>query len=102
MAGITWWNLGDGTAVKGENEAMGGLTDGELDPKPACTALDTLINGEWKTAATVETGADGTASLRGFRGTYAYTVRSGGAAAEGTFQLKRVTEPVTVRLGAAR
>jgi GH35 family endo-1,4-beta-xylanase len=25
MAGITWWNLGDGTAVKGENKALGGL-----------------------------------------------------------------------------
>ncbi len=35
MAGITWWNLGDGTAVKGENEAQGGLLDGDLKPKPA-------------------------------------------------------------------
>jgi len=35
MAGITWWNLGDGTAVKGENEAQGGLLDNDLKPKAA-------------------------------------------------------------------
>lgn len=44
MAGITWWNLGDGTAVKGENEAQGGLLDNELKPKAAYRALDQLIN----------------------------------------------------------
>ncbi|MCX7010615.1 MAG: endo-1,4-beta-xylanase, partial [Kiritimatiellaeota bacterium] len=38
MAGITWWNLGDGTAVKGENEAMGGLLDADFKPKPAFAA----------------------------------------------------------------
>jgi len=100
MAGITWWNLGDGTAVKGENEAMGGLTDGALDPKPAYAALDRLINGEWRTATTVETGADGTASFRGFLGTYEYTVAAGGSKGGGTFRLKRAADPVTVRLDA--
>ena len=33
MAGITWWNLGDGTAVKGENQARGGLVDDNLEAK---------------------------------------------------------------------
>lgn len=102
MLGITWWNLGDGTAVKGENEAMGGLTDGALRPKAAYVALDKLINGDWKTTVAVETDADGRATFRGFLGAYAYIVKAGSAGAEGTFQLKRAADPVTVRLDAAR
>ncbi len=35
MAGITWWNLADGTAVQGENEALGGLLTEDLQPKLA-------------------------------------------------------------------
>jgi GH35 family endo-1,4-beta-xylanase len=102
MQGITWWNLGDGTAVKGENEAMGGLADGALKPKASYDALDTLINRDWKTTATMETDAEGRATFRGFLGTYAYTVKSGGAATDGTFQLNRAAEPLTVRIGAKR
>lgn len=30
MAGITWWNLGDGTAYGNEGVAGGGLTDGKI------------------------------------------------------------------------
>jgi GH35 family endo-1,4-beta-xylanase len=74
MAGITWWNLGDGTAVKGENEAMGGLMDGGLKPKGAYRALDRLINEEWKTKAMVQTDAQGTARVHGFYGQYEVTV----------------------------
>jgi GH35 family endo-1,4-beta-xylanase len=70
MAGITWWNLGDGTAVKGENEAQGGLVDGNLRPKAAYRALDALINREWKTTAKTETNAEGQARFRGFYGKY--------------------------------
>ena len=44
MAGITWWNLGHGTAVKDENEAQGGLLDANLNPKRAYRELDRLIN----------------------------------------------------------
>ena len=40
MAGITWWNLGDGTAVKGENKALGGLIDEKFDPKASYRVLD--------------------------------------------------------------
>ncbi len=74
MAGITWWNLGDGTAVEGENEAKGGLMDGELRPKPAYTALDKLINEEWTTRTELSTDAHGEARLRGFQGDYELTV----------------------------
>ncbi len=78
MAGITWWNLGDGTAVKGENEAKGGLMDNELKPKPAYAALDKLINEEWKTTAQVRTDAAGHAGFRGFFGKYQVKVTVGG------------------------
>ena len=70
MAGITWWNLGDGTAVKGENEAQGGLLDNELKPKAAYRALDQLINQQWKTQTSVQTDANGQARFRGFYGKY--------------------------------
>ena len=35
MAGVTWWNLGDGTAYQKENKALGGLLDNDMNPKPA-------------------------------------------------------------------
>ena len=78
MAGITWWNLGDGTAVKGENEAQGGLVDGELKPKAAYRALDQLINQQWKTRAEVQTDANGQARFRGFFGKYQVKAASDG------------------------
>ncbi len=82
MAGITWWNLGDGTAVKGENEAQGGLLDNELKPKAAYRALDQLVNQEWKTQASVQTDANGQASFRGFFGKYQVKAASGGTTRE--------------------
>lgn len=77
MAGITWWNLGDGTAVKGENQAMGGLMNNDLKPKAAYRALDKLINEEWKTRTTAQTDAQGQARFRGFFGKYEVTVKAG-------------------------
>ena len=70
MAGITWWNLGDGTAVKGENTYRGGLLDEKLDPKESYKALDRLINHEWKTTTDGQTDAAGKFAFRGFAGTY--------------------------------
>lgn len=78
MAGITWWNLGDGTAVKGENEAKGGLMDGDLKPKPAYTALDQLINKEWKTTASAQSDVAGAVRFRGFFGKYKVSVTRNG------------------------
>ena len=89
MAGITWWNLGDGTAVKGENEAQGGLMDGNLQPKTAYRILDQLINTEWKTQASVQTDAQGVAKFRGFFGEYVVSVTLNGKQTEQTFQLKK-------------
>lgn len=78
MAGITWWNLGDGTAVPGENKAKGGLLDDKLDPKESYRVLDRLINHEWKTSLTAKTDAQGKARFRGFYGKYAVKVAAGG------------------------
>jgi GH35 family endo-1,4-beta-xylanase len=80
MAGITWWNLGDGTAVRGENEAKGGLLDEELKPKAAYRALDQLINEQWRTRAQPQTDASGQARFRGFFGKYQVKVVSGNTA----------------------
>ena len=70
MAGITWWNLGDGLAVKGENKAGGGLLNEDLEPKPSYHALDRLINHQWKTRLEAKTDERGEVRFRGFFGTY--------------------------------
>ncbi|MBI5395146.1 MAG: endo-1,4-beta-xylanase [Verrucomicrobia bacterium] len=89
MAGITWWNLGDGTAVKGENEAKGGLVDGDFKPKPAYRALDKLINKDWKTWAQTQTDAQGQACFRGFFGSYDVIVKAGGKTTRQSFRLEK-------------
>jgi GH35 family endo-1,4-beta-xylanase len=76
MAGITWWNLGDATAVKGELGAVGGLLDKDLNPKPAYRALEDLIHRAWKTRAEGTTDAEGRFGFRGSGG--GYEVRAGG------------------------
>ncbi len=78
MAGITWWNLGDGTAVQGENKAFGGLIDDKLDPKESYRTLDRLINQEWKTRLTGKTDSQGAFRFRGFYGKYAVKVTGRG------------------------
>jgi GH35 family endo-1,4-beta-xylanase len=70
MQGITWWNLGDNTAVEGENEAQGGLANDAMQPKAAYRELDDLINHEWKTTATIHSDAEGHAQFKGFFGKY--------------------------------
>lgn len=70
MKGITWWNLGDGTAFGTENNFKGGLLDSAMNPKPAYKVLDQLINHEWRTNLTIKTDANGKASFRGFHGGY--------------------------------
>jgi hypothetical protein len=70
MAGITWWNLGDGTAHGNEGIAGGGLADADFNPKPAYKALDQLINHDWKTNLQAKADADGNVTFRGFHGSY--------------------------------
>jgi GH35 family endo-1,4-beta-xylanase len=77
MACITWWNLVDGTAAGGEDRCRGGLLNRDFTRKPAYDALDTLINHEWKTRATLKP-VSGKAQLDGFFGTYRFTVAKDG------------------------
>ncbi|MEO9892408.1 endo-1,4-beta-xylanase [Aurantibacter sp.] len=70
MSGITWWNLGDGTAHGKENKTMAGLLDQEMNPKPAYEVLDRLINHEWKTNEDLRTNAKGQVQFRGYYGVY--------------------------------
>jgi hypothetical protein len=76
MAGITWWNLGDGTAYGNEGMAGGGLADNDFNPKPAYQALDELINRDWKTHLETTSGANGGVRFRGFHGGYQITVKA--------------------------
>ena len=78
MAGITWWNLGDGTAHGNEGRAGGGLTDVDLNPKPAYKALDQRINHDWKTNLETKSDARGNVTFRGFHGSYEIRVTAGG------------------------
>lgn len=89
MAGITWWNLGDGTAVQSENKALGGLLDQKLDPKESYRVLDRLINHQWKTTLTAKTDGQGKACFRGFYGKYAVQVAVGNQARQYELQVSR-------------
>lgn len=78
MAGITWWNLGDGTAYGNEGVAGGGLADFDFQPKPAYTALDQLINHDWKTNLEIKSDNVGKVEFRGFHGDYEVEVTQDG------------------------
>jgi endo-1,4-beta-xylanase len=89
MAGTTWWNLGDGTAVRGENKALGGLLDEKFDPKESYRTLDRLINQEWKTRLSARTDSQGLFRFRGFYGKYSVTITTGGKTQEFPIELAR-------------
>ena len=88
---ISWWNLVDDTAVKGEDKWSAGLVRRDFSPKPAFEALDRLINHDWKTQVTARSGAAGEAAFRGFHGNYTVTVQAAG---------KTVIQPFTLKQGA--
>ncbi|KAA9038671.1 glycoside hydrolase family 10 [Ginsengibacter hankyongi] len=87
MKGITWWNLGDGTAFGAENNFHGGLLDSAMNPKPSYKVLDQLINHDWKTNITLKTDADGIVNFRGFHGKYSIQVKKGNKSQKYNFQL---------------
>ncbi len=69
---ITWWDLSDEGAWM---RAPAGLLRNDMSPKPAYERLLAKIKGEWWTSrAEATTGADGRATLRGFKGAYSATV----------------------------
>lgn len=88
IKGITWWNLGDGTAFGTENSFLGGLLDSAMNPKPAYMALDQLINHDWRTNLTLKTDANGRVRFRGFHGNYAIQISKGDIKKEFLFTLQ--------------
>lgn len=74
---IIWWNLVDGTAVKGEDKWNGGLLNNDFSPKPSYEVLDNLINKEWKTNIKTTVSGGNSYSFRGFYGQYEVKVTQG-------------------------
>jgi len=85
-AALTWWDFSDRSAWQG---AAAGLLREDLSPKPAYDRLMKLIKGKWWTKLDTRTGDDGSASFRGFRGTYRLTVRKDGREATAEAVLKK-------------
>ena len=77
MKGITWWNLGDGTAIEHETKFNGGLLRKNLDPKPSYLELERLIKDDWTTRETLRTDENGHLDFRGFHGQYTLRVNTG-------------------------
>jgi len=93
MEQIIYWNLVDGYAhlndpdpekIKasrgdmsiGENVYYGGLFRFDMTPKPAFFAIQNLIKKKWHTDTSLVTDTEGRAKMRGFYGTYAFTVET--------------------------
>ena len=91
MEQIIYWNLVDGYAyvndpekIKdsqgdmtiGENMYYGGLFRFDMTPKPAFFAIQNLIKKKWHTDTSLVTDIEGRAKMRGFYGTYAFTVET--------------------------
>lgn len=85
---IIWWNLGDGTAVAGEDKWRGGFVDEAMQPKPSYHALNDLINKEWKTNFTTKVNKN-TYAFRGFYGDYVAKVSANGKTKEYRFSIKK-------------
>ena len=89
MMGITWWNVVDDCGAPGE-PSVSGLFTRDMEPKPSFHALNTLINGEWKTRLTLKAGAGGSVAFRGFKGRYRVTYTdASGAAKSAEFRLEK-------------
>ncbi|MEI6078498.1 MAG: endo-1,4-beta-xylanase, partial [Verrucomicrobiota bacterium] len=86
---ITWWNLVDGTAAKGEDKWNAGLVNRDFSPKLAYKALDQLINHDWKTKFETNRTTSGEVAFRGFHGEYTVTAQVGGKTMKQTFHLKK-------------
>lgn len=99
MKGITWWNLGDGTAFGTENSFLGGILDSAMNPKPAYKVLDQLINHDWKTNLTLTTDTQGKVNFRGFHGSYIIAASKGGELKKQIpFELKSGEEKAQAKL----
>ncbi len=95
---IDYWNLVDGTAAwsprntsEGENFFKGGLVNYDISHKPVYTALDRLINHEWRTSVSLAYEDGGDNCLHGYYGTYEAVIRHAGGAERVPFQLLKGT-----------
>ncbi|MCL1920267.1 MAG: endo-1,4-beta-xylanase [Kiritimatiellaeota bacterium] len=94
VAAITWWDFSDQGAWMG---APAGLLRADMTPKPAYDALRERIHTDWSTHADLKTGADGTATLRAFRGEYRVTaILPDGARKEATATVRPGDNPIDV------
>jgi GH35 family endo-1,4-beta-xylanase len=67
---VTWWDFTD---YQSWQRAPAGFLRRDMTPKPMYHELKKLIKGKWWTKTTLKTGADGTATFRGFLGDYRLT-----------------------------
>jgi len=74
VTGVTMWGFWDGAHWK--HNAPIYRQDWSL--KPAGQAYQELVQKTWHTEGSMQTDAEGRASLRGFRGDYSISVQSGG------------------------
>ncbi len=89
---IIWWNMVDGTAVKNEDKWNGGLLNNDFSPKPSHTALNDLINKEWKTNLNTVVSGDSKYSFRGFYGDYLIRIKQGKKIIENKIKFNREGE----------
>ncbi|MCY7351286.1 MAG: hypothetical protein LH606_11555 [Cytophagaceae bacterium] len=86
---IIWWNVADGTAVAGEDKWNGGLVNKDFSPKPSYTALNDLINRDWKTNLTLTQKEAAPVQFRGFYGEYLVRVKQGKKMTEQTVRFTK-------------
>ena len=93
---ITWWDFSDRDAWQG---APAGLLRADMSKKPAYDSLLKLIKSTWWSFGNVYTDMDGTASFKGFYGSYKLTVQKEGRIAETiVYMTKGIDNKVQVHL----
>ncbi len=92
---ITWWDFSDFGAWK---RAPAGFLRADMTPKPAYDQLKQLVKDTWWTRASLTTGTDGAAAVRGFLGDYRLVVTVGDRTVERAAALGKDDNRWTVRL----
>jgi endo-1,4-beta-xylanase len=93
--GVTIWGFWEGSIWQKD----AALIRKDWTPKPAWTALTTLIQKTWHTKATGRTTKAGTFTAKGFYGTYEVTVKVGGKTTKSTILHRKgvtKTQKVTI------
>jgi endo-1,4-beta-xylanase len=93
---IIWWNVVDGTAVKGEDKWNGGLVNNDFSPKPSFEVLNNLINKEWKTSFTQTVMNKKSISFRGFYGEYLVRIKQGKKVIERTVKFTKEVNSIRI------